>query len=263
MQADPHGRARRARRSRCRAARPRAIPDDSKSRVATIDVAPRPSVPQAIIVPSPRPGAPGTSVGPIGIADTMANSKPRKNVPSNSNPGTIESPSAARASPDGAMIAAPSITLRSLPQRSVRAADVVEASSSRPPMPNVTTTRPNVSTPNSSSNHGPNVTNNDCAVDISANTAATANHPRSGMRRRTIGLPSRSTSPARGRTASAPSPRSRTAVTADIPSTAAPPTKYPQRQDDTAVTRPSTLTPTSSPSAHDVSTSPTTRPRRS
>ena len=162
----------------------------SNSRVATMEVTPRPSVPQAIIVPRPRPGAPGISVGPMGIDDTMPNSKPAMKIPSRARPGTSDDCSTDRASPVGTMIAAARMALRSLPQRSVRAAEVVDAVSSRSPIPNVTATRPIVSTPNSSSNHGPNVTNSDCAADIRPNMPATASQPTTGMR--PIGAGSRS-----------------------------------------------------------------------
>ena len=102
----------------------------------------RPTVAQATIVPTPRPGEPGTSSAPIGIVETMANSKPAMKTPRATSPTASVSSKAASSKPHGIISIVPRTTLRSLPHRSVRAADVVEAASSNPPIPNVTAARP-------------------------------------------------------------------------------------------------------------------------
>ena len=84
--------------------------------------------------------------------------------------------------PHGIITAAPPTTLRSLPQRSVRAADVVDATSSSPPMPNVTADRAAVPKPKSSSSHAPNVTNSACAAAVSPSMPTTAAHPAASSR---------------------------------------------------------------------------------
>ena len=84
------------------------------------------------------------------------------------------------------MIIGPATTLRSLPQRSVRAADVDEATSSRAPIPNVTAASPAVPNPKTSSSHAPNVTKSDWAAAIRPNRATTAAHPLGRSRAATV-----------------------------------------------------------------------------
>jgi hypothetical protein len=145
--------------------------------------------------------------------ETMANSKAAMNRPRRSRPITNRESRAARARAAGTITAAPPATLSSLPQRSVRAADVVEAASSRAPSPKVTAAKLTVRTPNSSSSHGPNVTNKACVADIRQNIPITASHP--GRPRRALG----STTAARADESLAPESM-RTASTPAITTTA-------------------------------------------
>ena len=154
------------------------------------------------------------------------------------------------------MIAAPRLTLRSLPQRSVRAADVVEAASSRAPMPNVTAASPAVPTPKSSSIHAPNVTNTDCDAAISPNMPTSAAHPLGRSRRPTPAA-------ARSRWGAGTPASSRATQQPGGGDTPTAPSTYDHRHDVTAATSPSVVTPIRRPSAHDVSMIPMIRPRRS
>ena len=76
--------------------------------------------------------------------------------------------------------ALPPITLRSLPQRSVRVIESPEADSSTAPRANVIAASTVSLTPNSSCSHGPNVTNSDSLAAIRPITPTIASHPAGG-----------------------------------------------------------------------------------
>ena len=161
---------------------------------------------------------------------------------------------AARSSPHGIISIVPRTTLRSFPHRSVRAAEVVDAASSSTPIPNVTAAKPIVPNPNTSSSHGPNVTNSDCAAPIKPNMPRIASHAPGASR--VVGAVTATCC----RAGSGPTRMNRIVPAASTPAAPAP---YAQRHDVSAVSTPSALTPISKPSAQDVSMTPTTRPRRS
>ncbi len=121
-------------------------------------------------------------------------------------------------------------------------------------MPNVTAARPIVPIPNTSSSHGPNVTNSDWAAAINPNIPRIASHP-PGAR-----WPVGADTAMCCRGGSDP-----TRTNSSTPATSTPtaPATYAPRHDVSAVTTPSELTPISRPNAQDVSMIPTTRPRRS
>ena len=121
-------------------------------------------------------------------------------------------------------------------------------------MPNVTAARPIVSIPNTSSSHGPNVTNSDWAAAINPNIPRIASHP--PRARWPVGADTAMC--CRGG-----SDPTRTNSSTPATSTPTDPATYAPRHDVSAVTTPSELTPISRPNAHDVSMIPTTRPRRS
>ena len=136
-----------------------------------------------------------------------------------------------------------------------------DAPSSIAPSPNVAAASTPSLTSKSSLSQAPNVTNSASEAHTRATTPTTANQPARGSRV-AVAATEVSTGTGAGRTAAGLSSTRRHVTTATTAATLAP-TVYAHRHDDSAVTTPSALTPTSRPSAQAVSTRPTTLPRRS